>query len=136
MAIYYARYEWEPFEAYHLCSDHDHKVICVVTNCGDQWELRFFRGARDPGPFPYLTFGKAKKQVLRYLETREHRITGGPPVPNANHAVSSHAHTPSEPLRTTHPSRKPRRKGWWKESAPTSQPADAAQDSNPAVNSA
>ncbi|ULU25276.1 hypothetical protein [Dyella terrae] len=117
MSIYYERRLWEDAEAYLFCSTFDYRPICVVAKIGDGWELRFLRGSSNPGPFPYASFEKAKRHVFRYVEPRERRITGGPPRPNSNASTppaSEALLTPREPLHSIHPSRLPRRKGWWK----------------------
>lgn len=114
MSIYYERRQWEPVEAYYFRSTFDFQDICVVAKQGDLWELRFYKGSTNPGPFYYTNFAKAKRHLLRYLEPREDRITGGPSANRAATVLSNDAAPPSG-IHTVHTSRKSRRKDWWKD---------------------
>ncbi|MDG2538717.1 hypothetical protein P5Y53_13665 [Dyella jiangningensis] len=109
MSIFYERRQWEPGEAYYFRSTFDFQDICVVAKQGDLWELRFYRGSSNTGPFLYKDFAKAKRQVFRYLAPREICITGGP----RRVAICGGNDTcPPAGLRTVHPSRKPKRRNW------------------------
>jgi hypothetical protein len=120
--IVYERFQWEPGEVYYFRSHYGRTPICEVAKCGDWWLLYFYRGAANPGPYWYRSFQKAKAQVCRYLESRESRLAG-PPIKGMGIAdetapicPSSHTRRSDDlpPLQTTHPSRRPRRKEWWK----------------------
>ncbi|AHX16202.1 hypothetical protein CH75_06595 [Dyella jiangningensis] len=113
MSIYYERREWEPMQAYYFRSTFDFQDICVVTNQGDCWELIFYKGSANPGPFYYADFAKAKRHLFRYLEPREERLTGGP---RRVAICGGNSTLPPPGLHTVHPSRKPKRKNWVHES--------------------
>lgn len=110
--IVYERHNWEPREVYYFRSHHGNSFICEVAKCGDWWLLWFYRGSANPGPFWYLSFDKAKGHVMRYLAPREHWLAGEPIRSAGTQAADTHP--PS--INTRHPTRKPRRKEWWKDS--------------------
>ena len=91
--------------------------ICRLARVDDCWELLFYRGPSNPGPYRYLSFGRAKRHLDRYLAAHGDKLVGplnawsqsrplyseGQPSPRAGQP-------PADPIPV--PPRRARRRSW------------------------
>lgn len=111
--IVYEQNLWESGETYYFRSSMGKTPICRVARCDDGWELLFYRGAANPGPYRYRTFEKAKAHVIRYLRGREDQLSGEHAVwARADHGVQEGQARSIAPLTTTHPRRARKDRHW------------------------
>ena len=50
--------------------------ICRVARVGDHWEVLFFRGPSNLGPYRYPSFERAKRHLDRYLDAHGDKLVG------------------------------------------------------------
>lgn len=77
MCIVYEHLQWEG-EVYYFRSTEGKTPICKVYRKGDGWEVLFYRGPENLGPYPYDLFERAKNHLIRYLVPREKELMGEP----------------------------------------------------------
>jgi hypothetical protein len=115
-------YEAKPYrdgpDVYEFRDTRGETPICRLARTGDHWELLFYRGPSNPGPYRYSSFEHAKRHLDRYLDARGDKLVGplnawsqarplyseGPPSPRAGQP-------PAEPAIPV-PRRRPRRRSW------------------------
>jgi hypothetical protein len=109
--IVFERNQWEPGETYYFRSTVGSTPICHVARAKMGWELTFYRGAANPGPYPYASFEAAKRHVMRYLIPRERSLTGPKNAWSAGGAKCDHlAQIGDGPARQTRHPRRARRR--------------------------
>lgn len=112
--IVYEQNLWEPVETYYFRSSVGKTPICQVARCENGWELLFYRGASNLGPYGYGSFEKAKTHIVRYLIPREASLTGPLNSWSEGGAKCDHLlQAFDRPVRQTyHPRRARRDKNW------------------------
>jgi hypothetical protein len=112
MSIVYERNQWEPGEIYYFRSSSGKTPICQVALCGDHWEVLFYRGPENRGPYRYREFGNAKAHLMQYLSSRENDLCGEVAVWGAAQAAESTGPKRDQPLVTSHPRRRRHDRHW------------------------
>ena len=112
MSIVYERYDWEPGEVYYFRSSYGQTPICQVARCGDCWEVLFYRGPENLGPYLYQQFDQAKSHLMRYLGPREQQLCGEVAVYGAANSTAHAGPERDQPLITRHPRHRRHDRHW------------------------
>jgi hypothetical protein len=103
IGIVYERNQWESGEIYYFRSSYGKSHICQVMHQGDRWDVLFYRGPENLGPYHYLDFDKAKSHLMRYLRPREPELCGEVAIYGAVNSTETARSGRDQPLETSHP---------------------------------
>lgn len=112
MAIVYECKLWEPEAVYYFRSSYGKSPICQVMRQGDGWDVLFYRGPENVGPYHYLDFNKAKSHLMRYLGLREKELCGEVAIYGAVNSAEIARAGRDQPLKTSHPRRRRYDRHW------------------------
>lgn len=100
---------------YYFRSTQGTTPICKAYRAGEGWEVLFFRGPNNLGPYSYDSIERAKNHLFRYLEPREEALMGE--RHHYNEPLSAVRYDGPRcvglPLETRHPRHRKRIKNWW-----------------------
>ena len=63
-------------DAVYFRVDYAAQPFCRVADTGHEWEIRFARGPKDPGPYYAYSFAQAKRWVYGYARHHEAKLIG------------------------------------------------------------
>lgn len=118
MAIVCEYRHWED-GTYYFRSTMGTTPICKAYRAGDGWEVLFFRGPKNLGPYPYDSIERAQNHIYRWTEPREVELVVGERNHYGEPGTSMRWPTTRQdgpPLQTRHPSRNRGKRNWWAES--------------------
>lgn len=100
MIIYEAMPYRDGLDVFQFRGSRGETPICRLARVGDCWEVLFYRGPSNPGPYRYSAFERAKRHLDRYLDAHGDKLVG--PLndwsqPHPHHELAPRPPDPSQP---------------------------------------